>query len=650
MKPIRILRFATTALCGAALSLFAFTQTQTTGSIAGVVSNSATQTFLEGAVLDLPAVGRQTLTDANGRFQILNLPPGEYTIVASYIGLDSERRPVVVTAGQRTPVNFELGSTVYRMEEFRVTGEREGNALAIMAQRNADNVKNIVAMDSFGTLPNMSAGELAIRLPGVAGQLDNEGNVTGVIVRGMASTMNRVTVDGGLMSNVGGLNRQFQTHSLTGAMFEQLEVIKGHTPDKGADSLGGTINLKTRSPLAMKEKRRVNYSISGRWAPPFTEQIPLRAGHRLHPLVNLAYQEVFDVLGDRRNLGVAVNAFYSENVAAYFLTIRDFQNVTTQPAVVRAEFLNDRAPYPSCHASTIVEPAAGKLVAAWFGGTAEKNPDVGIWLSLHDGKAWSTPVEVANGVQPAGQPRVPTWNPVLFQPRGGPLQLYYKVGPSPTTWWGELRTSNDGGRTWGAARRLPDGIFGPIKNKPVQLADGTILSPTSDETDDKANLWRVYFERSTDGGATWTKTPFLNDGVTIGAIQPSVLFLGGDRLLALGRTRQGRVFSTISDDAGRTWGALTLTALPNPSAGTDAVTLADGRHLIVYNHTPKGRTPLNVAVSRDGLAWEPRLVLEGAPGEYSYPAVIQAADGLVHVTFTWKRQKIKHVVLDPQKL
>jgi TonB-dependent receptor len=330
MKPIRIARLiASTSL---SVMLTSLALAQGSGSIAGVVSNSATQTFLEGAVLDLPAVGRQTLTDANGRFQILNLPPGEYTIVASYIGLDSERRPVVVTAGQRTPVNFELGSTVYRMEEFRVTGEREGNALAIMAQRNADNVKNIVAMDSFGTLPNMSAGELAIRLPGVAGQLDNEGNVTGVIVRGMASTMNRVTVDGGLMSNVGGLNRQFQTHSLTGAMFEQLEVIKGHTPDKGADSLGGTINLKTRSPLAMKEKRRVNYSISGRWAPPFTEQIPLRAGHRLHPLVNLAYQEVFDVLGDRRNLGVAVNAFYSENVAAYFLTIRDFQNVTTQPA------------------------------------------------------------------------------------------------------------------------------------------------------------------------------------------------------------------------------------------------------------------------------------------------------------------------------
>ena len=144
--------------------------------------------------------------------------------------------------------------------------------------------------------------------------------------------MNRVTVDGALISNVGGMNRQFQTHSLTGAMFDELEVIKGHTPDKTADSLGGTINLKTRSPLSMREKRRIAYSASARWAPPFSQQIPLREAHRMHPLVNLSYQEVFGVLGEERNLGVALNVFYSENVAGYFRTIRDYQNTTATPA------------------------------------------------------------------------------------------------------------------------------------------------------------------------------------------------------------------------------------------------------------------------------------------------------------------------------
>jgi predicted neuraminidase len=321
--------------------------------------------------------------------------------------------------------------------------------------------------------------------------------------------------------------------------------------------------------------------------------------------------------------------------------------------VITAEFIYEKAPYPSCHASTIVETADG-MVAAWFGGTHEKNPDVGIWVSRREGGGWTPSVEVANGVQPDGT-RHPTWNPVLFQPRGNaPLMLFYKVGPTPQTWWGEVRTSTDAGRTWGGARRLPAGILGPIKNKPVQLADGTILSPTSDETNERPSKWRVYFERSSDGGATWTKTGFLNDGLEIAAIQPSILFhdrIGGAKLQALGRSRQGRVFTISSEDAGRTWGPMTLLdGVPNPSSGTDAVTLRDGRHLLIYNPVPKGRTPLVVAVSRDGRDWKQVVTLEDQPGEYSYPAIIQTSDGRVHVTYTWKRERIKYAVLDPAKL
>lgn len=326
------------------------------------------------------------------------------------------------------------------------------------------------------------------------------------------------------------------------------------------------------------------------------------------------------------------------------------------PALVTHEFIYEKATYPSCHASTIVETAQGGLVAAWFGGTAEKNPDVCIWVAHYDKakKAWTTGVEVANGVQADGK-RHPTWNPVLFQPRGNaPLMLFYKVGPTPQTWWGELRTSTDGGKTWGAAQRLPNGIFGPIKNKPVQLADGTILNPTSDETDERPSKWRVYFERSTDGGKTWAKTPFLNDGVKVGAIQPSILFhdkIGGAKLQALGRTRQGKVFTVSSEDSGKTWGEMSLIdALPNPSSGTDAVTLKDGRHVLIYNPVPRGRTPLKVAISRDGREWKDVLTLEDEPGEYSYPAIIQTNDGRVHATYTWKRQRIRHAVIDPAKL
>ncbi len=320
------------------------------------------------------------------------------------------------------------------------------------------------------------------------------------------------------------------------------------------------------------------------------------------------------------------------------------------PAVQTSEFIFETAPFRSCHASTIVQSRDGTLLAAWFGGTAEKNPDVGIWLSRREGDGrWMAPVEVANGIE-SDTKRYPCWNPVLFQPSKGPLVLFYKVGPSPDRWWGVMRTSDDAGRSWSEPRRLPDGILGPIKNKSVELANGDWLCPTSTETPGAQDKWLVRFERTSDGGKTWTSTPPVNDGSKIGAIQPSILMLGGEKLIAVGRTRQGKVFEISSDDAGKTWGTLTLGQLPNPNSGIDAVTLKDGRHLIVYNHTSRGRSPLNLAVSKDGHDWQAALVLESEPGEYSYPAIIQTSDGLVHVTYTWKRQRVRHVVIDSAKL
>ena len=322
--------------------------------------------------------------------------------------------------------------------------------------------------------------------------------------------------------------------------------------------------------------------------------------------------------------------------------------------IVKSEFIFTRAPFRSCHASTIAETKSG-LVAAWFGGTAERNPDVCIYVSRNIGGQWTAPAEVANGVGFAAN-RFPCWNPVLFQPAAGPLMLFYKAGPSPATWWGMMMTSDDEGRTWSKPRRLPEDILGPIKNKPVQLADGGILCPSSTEGN---GGWRVHFERTSDLGQTWQATPPVNDSKEIGAIQPSILFHPGGKLQAVGRTRNGKIFQIWSNDDGKTWGPMTLTALPNPDSGIDAVTLRDGRQLLVYNHNTrdatknKGRSPLNVAVSPDGETWEAALVLEddpAAPNGFSYPAVIQTHDGLVHITYTWKRERIKHVVIDPSVL
>jgi predicted neuraminidase len=320
-----------------------------------------------------------------------------------------------------------------------------------------------------------------------------------------------------------------------------------------------------------------------------------------------------------------------------------------QSGLLKSEFIYETAPFPSCHASTIEETKDG-LIAAWFGGTHERHPDVCIWTSHYRDGRWTPPVEVANGVGFTAH-RLPTWNPVLFQPRSGPLMLFYKVGPSPSTWWGMVMTSDDCGKTWSSPRRLPDGILGPIKNKPVQLANGDILSPASTEG---ANGWRVHFERSSDLGLNWSATTPVNDGKKVAAIQPSILLHGGNKLQAVGRTQQGRLFDIWSRDGGKTWGRMAFSEMPNPNSGTDAVTLKDGRQLLVYNHdsTPKHRTPLNVAVSSEGRKWFAALVLENEAADegFAYPAVIQTGDGLVHITYTWKRLRIKHAVVDPSKL
>lgn len=323
------------------------------------------------------------------------------------------------------------------------------------------------------------------------------------------------------------------------------------------------------------------------------------------------------------------------------------------------EFIYETAPFPSAHASTIVELADGNLMAAWFGGTAEGNPDVAIWGSQRRGGKWSAPVELAreNGT--------PTWNPVLFYTKDKKLWLYYKYGTNPTMWTGARKWSADNGATWSNAETLPAGLYGPIRAKPLVMNDGTIVSGTSVES---YRNWAVWIERSEDNGVTWQKSgpitisdnfygegvkslipkevPGSNDwGFTKGIIQPSVVSLGGKklRLYARSTAKMGKVCVADSTDGGKTWTQARPIEVPNPNSGLDAVQLKDGRIVMIYNHTNSGRSPLNLAISKDGENFKMFSVLENEPGEFSYPNVIQSKNGDLQMVYTWNRKKMKYV-------
>jgi len=310
-------------------------------------------------------------------------------------------------------------------------------------------------------------------------------------------------------------------------------------------------------------------------------------------------------------------------------------------AIVLSEFLFRSAPFASCHASTIVESRKGTLLAAWFGGSHEGANDVAIYLTRREDGDWSAPVAIARGA-----PNESCYNPVLFQPRRGPLMLFYKAGREPAKWHGMMMTSKDDGKSWTIPAALPPGIIGPVKNKPLELDDGSIYCGSSDESDG----WTIHFEWTRDLGKSWERTAPVNSPVDFDAIQPAVMKGRNHRLIAVGRTQQSRVFFTASEDGGKSWDPITLLDVRNPDSGLDAVGLTDGRFLMVFNDSVQNRTPLEVAVSSNGTDWKNVLTLESDPGEYSYPAVIQTRDGLVHITYTWNRKRIRHVVLDPKEL
>ena len=314
-----------------------------------------------------------------------------------------------------------------------------------------------------------------------------------------------------------------------------------------------------------------------------------------------------------------------------------------QLVVTESEFIFEKAPFASAHASTIVETPGG-LVTAWFAGTREGASDVGIWVSRRVEGKWTAPVEVADGVQPDGA-RHPTWNPVLFEMRAGELTLFYKVGPSPREWWGMLRTSADNGKTWSTARRLPDGILGPIKNKPIRLSNGTIIAPSSTSRRRPKHVACALRNHARFGALVESRAPGADNRGQAdrchsaqhldSAGWPSA----GHRTIAFGARVRDR-----SRDSGGTWLAVTLTDLPNPNAGIDAITLRDQRHLLSKPHSQRTH-----AVERGDLQRRCKVGNGADPRRQSRRIFVSGRHSdsrwSCNITYTCRRERIKHVTV-----
>jgi iron complex outermembrane receptor protein len=279
---------------------------ESSGSIRGHISNQATGNQLEGARVTLEPGSRAALTERDGGFSFSGLPAGSYRLAAYYTGLDPQEVTVEIRAGERVVRDIGLSAQIYQLSTFTVTGEREGSALAVTLQRNAPNVKSIMSADAFGNIADGNIGNFLQRLPGMS-VVEDEGEIYRVMVRGVSADLNSVSIDGTRIANAttrgaaaNAMGRAIEIDKLPADYIERIEVTKAMTPDMDADSIGGAINLKTKS--ALDYKQRVISYMAG------TSYNVRRETFR--PIANVMYS---DVLGREKKLGLLFTASYSRS-------------------------------------------------------------------------------------------------------------------------------------------------------------------------------------------------------------------------------------------------------------------------------------------------------------------------------------------------
>lgn len=309
----------------------------------------------------------------------------------------------------------------------------------------------------------------------------------------------------------------------------------------------------------------------------------------------------------------------------------------------------------SAHSSTVCVLPSGDLLTVWYGGSREGGTDVALYTArLANGSDhWSVPertVDRAMAEHELDRMVKKVGNAVIFPDRTGLLWMVY-VSVTIGGWSGSslnVKSSHDEGRTWSESRRLTLNPFlnlsSLVRSKPIYASDGRIGLPVYHELA-VAFPQMLWLTPEADGSVEEYR--IRNLAASSGLIQPTLVPLGRDRVLMLLRDRSDgrRLHTAYSEDNGWTWSDAQASDLPNPDSAIDGLRLRDGRILLVYNHAASGRENLRLAVSSDdGHTWQPGRVIEAAAEqEYSYPCLAEDAHGRIHLTYTWQRQRIKHV-------
>ena len=317
--------------------------------------------------------------------------------------------------------------------------------------------------------------------------------------------------------------------------------------------------------------------------------------------------------------------------------------------------------FPECHASTVLPLENGRVLVAYFAGTKEKDPDVGIWLSIKQDGVWLKPRRVAKVRNDAH------WNPVLFKTSEG-VRLVFKVGKTIDVWESWTMLSRDGGESWTEPAPVngDNHAGGPVRSKPLTLLDGRVLAPNSDESE---NGWYPRIDEAVNNGAGFKRLapiPINRDDAENpnymqgkGAIQPTLWQSPDGSVHAFLRTTAGRIFRSDSFDGGRSWCEAYPTDLPSNNSGIDVARLGGSLYLALnpVGANWGGRTPLVIMRSDDEgdsfktvytLAEELTDDIHARGAQFAYPAIVAKNDKL-YISFTWQRKTIGYCEIKPYK-